>query len=675
MPQKILHKLMGSEMLSADPKTLTVEHFISTEKQDEDGDIMDPESMTQRGKVVVLQQHGKDPKQGNEPIAKNLGIRPGVHPKSGNRGLIAKTQFYDGSHLTPPDNTGKRLYEKSTQGFMPNWSIGWLPGENKGDNNPVKGGMLRKNWRLHEYSLVGVGMNDEATCADEYKCKSFGMTKDEFDNAFPSGRLFTVRLEGKDVEFPDFRIDLVDGKLKIQEKDALGFYGEKDFLDSTEEVKFAVGAEMVCIGGQCELVGEGKPFPNEHSCRLLQPVKDASTRRKNSAQKHEGKSYDVIYQKQNGKWVQQAYRYSKDSWTSEQAAAHCKSHDGSFTGAKEMQKEMPTEAKIAHKVMHMAHKDMIEKMKKAACMKTEGNTSSMEDMGNDALNEYRGLVEDHVEKYIKAVQANNANPEFDEDDHGVGKGFEHARVKVHHDALKTVHAAFIKEIHACKDKADLNSRIAAKELLDQHHKEALPHAVKFMTAYGEARTEKGFSTKSIEEKTEISIACQTLRTLFDGVFAEACEQAYDDSKDTITEEELANNILTEFHELALPYLAEFMDIIRGPDNDGDEDTEEEDTEDMLTKKDVQDFLAKKDHVEISLDLKGMEAVIKTITDEQLSAMNKQLAELSKQNELQVKSLFDKFRLTFPSGDRRTKTSDDDIYQKVIEGVSFKIGTK
>jgi hypothetical protein len=71
----------------------------------------------------------------------------------------------------------------------------------------------------------------------------------------------------------------------------------------------------------------------------------------------------------------------------------------------------------------------------------------------------------------------------------------------------------------------------------------------------------------------------------------------------------------------------------------------------------------------------MEAVIKTITDEQLSAMNKQLAELSKQNELQVKSLFDKFRLTFPSGDRRTKTSDDDIYQKVIEGVSFKIGTK
>ena len=204
---------MGSEMLSADPKTLTVEHFISTEKQDEDGDIMDPESMTQRGKVVVLQQHGKDPKQGNEPIAKNLGIRPGVHPKSGNRGLIAKTQFYDGSHLTPPDNTGKRLYEKSTQGFMPNWSIGWLPGENKGDNNPVKGGMLRKNWRLHEYSLVGVGMNDEATCADEYKCKSFGMTKEEFDSAFPSGRLFTVRLEGKDVEFPDFRIDLVDNPL------------------------------------------------------------------------------------------------------------------------------------------------------------------------------------------------------------------------------------------------------------------------------------------------------------------------------------------------------------------------------------------------------------------------------------------------------------------------------
>ena len=61
-----------------------------------------------------------------------------------------------------------------------------------------------------------------------------------------------------------------------------------------------------------------------------------------------------------------------------------------------------------------------------------------------------------------------------------------------------------------------------------------------------------------------------------------------------------------------------------------------------------------------------------ITKEQF---DKQLAELSKQNELQVKSLFDKFRLTFPSGDRRTKTSDDDIYKKALEGVSFKIGTK
>lgn len=674
MPQKILHKLMGSEMLSADPKTLTVEHFISTEKQDEDGDIMDPESMTQRGKVVVLQQHGKDPKQGNEPIAKNLGIRPGVHPKSGNRGLIAKTQFYDGSHLTPPDNTGKRLYEKSTQGFMPNWSIGWLPGDNKGDNNPVKGGILRKNWRLHEYSLVGVGMNDEATCADEYKCKSFGMTKDEFDNAFPSGRLFTVRLEGKDVEFPDFRIDLVDGKLKIQEKDALGFYGEKDFLDSTEEVKFAVGAEMVCIGGQCELVGEGKPFPNEHSCRLLQPVKDASTRRKNSAQKHEGKSYDVIYQKQNGKWVQQAYRYSKDSWTSEQAAAHCKSHDGLFTGAKAMQKEMPTEAKIAHKVMHMAHKDMIEKMKKAACMKTEGNTSSMEDMGNDALNEYRGLVEDHVEKYIKAVQANNANPEFDEDDHGVGKGFEHARVKVHHDALKTVHAAFIKEIHACKDKADLNSRIAAKELLDQHHKEALPHAVKFMTAYGEVNREKELPkktfSKSIEDITACRIAYSSLQVLIDGMFQEACSFCWgpqNNPKLSIPSGDVARTVLEEFIELAIPYLSAWVDEMRPEE---DEAKEGEPQSEIASLKDVQEILKRKDRVEVSVDLKGMEEIIHA----QVKAYTG-IVPTKEQIELQVKSLFDKFRLTFPSGDRRTKTSDDDIYKKALEGVSFKIGTK
>jgi hypothetical protein len=77
------------------------------------------------------------------------------------------------------------------------------------------------------------------------------------------------------------------------------------------------------------------PYNGEHSCRLVSPVKDAPTRRKNGAQKHNGKAYDVIYQEQEGKWIEQAFRYPKESWSASEASSHCKSHDGSFEAASE----------------------------------------------------------------------------------------------------------------------------------------------------------------------------------------------------------------------------------------------------------------------------------------------------------------------------------------------------
>jgi len=71
------------------------------------------------------------------------------------------------------------------------------------------------------------------------------------------------------------------------------------------------------------------PYPNEHACRLLPPRAGAPTARKNGEREHEGKKYDVIYQKQaNGKWEDQAYRYPKETWSESQAASHCKSHKG-----------------------------------------------------------------------------------------------------------------------------------------------------------------------------------------------------------------------------------------------------------------------------------------------------------------------------------------------------------
>ena len=80
---------------------------------------------------------------------------------------------------------------------------------------------------------------------------------------------------------------------------------------------------------------EGKPYPSEHSCRLQDPKKYERFTR--GTRKHKGKEYSIIFgwRKKDGEDVseEQAYRYDKDTWTADEARAHCKDHDGSFEAA------------------------------------------------------------------------------------------------------------------------------------------------------------------------------------------------------------------------------------------------------------------------------------------------------------------------------------------------------
>jgi HK97 family phage prohead protease len=78
---------------------------------------------------------------------------------------------------------------------------------------------------------------------------------------------------------------------------------------------------------------EGRPYPNEHACRLQAPSKFSDFRR--GTRKHEGKVYSIIFGKLKDEdtWEEQAYRYAKDVWEAADARAHCKSHDGSFEAA------------------------------------------------------------------------------------------------------------------------------------------------------------------------------------------------------------------------------------------------------------------------------------------------------------------------------------------------------
>ena len=68
---------------------------------------------------------------------------------------------------------------------------------------------------------------------------------------------------------------------------------------------------------------------------MQEPVQGAPTRRDNGARNHNGKKYDVIYQEQDKKWIEQAYRYPKETWTASEAGGHCKNHNGSFEAAQE----------------------------------------------------------------------------------------------------------------------------------------------------------------------------------------------------------------------------------------------------------------------------------------------------------------------------------------------------
>jgi len=258
-------KIFPSIVKQFDDSNLIVEHFISTEKPDRVGDIVRADGMRISGKPVVLFGHGYGP-IGNEPIAKPLEVRKGEF--NGNPGLIARTQFYDGSHLTPPDNTGQRLYEKVKNGFLPNWSIGFIPLKYQEIETNGKRGREILEWELLEYSLVAVPANPDAQTLD-----------------FSS--------EIKALELLKFRVSLLPDLDDLLEMDEVN-YEENNLLDS-----------------------ESKPYPGEHACRLEDPEKYEKFRRQNNKF---GDGIHAIWGiLKGGKVELQAIRFSKDKFTPSQA--------------------------------------------------------------------------------------------------------------------------------------------------------------------------------------------------------------------------------------------------------------------------------------------------------------------------------------------------------------------
>ena len=106
----------------------------------------------------------------------------------------------------------------------------------------------------------------------------------------------------------------------------------------------AIGMATHEAGGNMddELAIGGKPYPNEHACRLRSPddFQEGSFRR--MSREHDDKKYSIIMGRLEDEttMTEQAYRYNRETWTEESARSHCKDHGGSFAAAtgKEMDK-------------------------------------------------------------------------------------------------------------------------------------------------------------------------------------------------------------------------------------------------------------------------------------------------------------------------------------------------
>jgi hypothetical protein len=256
-------KIFEAEVKDPNEADLTVTHFISTERRDRGGDVLLAKGMKITGRPVVLLQHGWGA-VGPEPIAKPVWIKKGEFKN--NKGVQAKTQFY-------PDELGKRLWSKCAQGYIPNWSIGWIPLKEEFVTED-DGGRTRvvSEWELLEYSLVGVPMQPDAQNVDK------------------TGNLL-------------FKV--LDGCTEVEEKLGALFLKTED-------------------GRIVDL--EDKPFPNEHACRLEDPDKYIRFRRENDKFK---KGIHAIWGVQGGdKPVElQALRFDKEKFTASDARAWLKEHE------------------------------------------------------------------------------------------------------------------------------------------------------------------------------------------------------------------------------------------------------------------------------------------------------------------------------------------------------------
>lgn len=246
--------------------------------------------------------------------------------------IRGKIEFY-------PNDFSMGIYRMHRDHFLNGISVGYRtlkdewPTDYHGAPNGGKGKVRRiiHEWELIEGSSVPIPMNPNALqkAIDEGSLKIPDALYKAFDLRNAEEREWNPAIQYKsyfilsDIQPIGMAQSPKANEIKEDETEDEDKIKDKDLLDAL--------ADMTALAELMEktVADEGKPFPNEHSCRLKDPKKYPKFRRAKCEEKHDGKCIDVIYGILGPKKSDiQALRYAKDIWTAGDAKKHCDSRDG-----------------------------------------------------------------------------------------------------------------------------------------------------------------------------------------------------------------------------------------------------------------------------------------------------------------------------------------------------------
>jgi HK97 family phage prohead protease len=321
-------------------------YVITNESQDRYGDVVRVAGAkidNYMKNPVVMMAHRHD----MPPIGKTVDLTCNKQCKQ----IEASGLFLDGR--TDMTGVSETAFKLAQSGAMPGCSIGFMPikanrpqtAEERVKIGIGENGYEFLDWELLEWSVCSIPANPDALQLNALlRCIAEKTIDVDARDLFVLDRfkMLTTR------QCLDVYVKVFGGAIIKTDDDAAPDEGQAPIDDivpmpDDEEIAAMEPCEPVTA---CDLPDEQsaenaiknnapvlRPYPNEHACRIVDPAEFDEFRR--GTRKHDGKEYSIIYgkKKADGKWSEQAYRYAKNIWTSDEARKHCDEHDGSFASA------------------------------------------------------------------------------------------------------------------------------------------------------------------------------------------------------------------------------------------------------------------------------------------------------------------------------------------------------